>query len=351
MVDCDKCGKPDAISRCGKCISVFYCSKECQASDWPIHKPKCTMLSYVLEQTKIKNEGIENLTNKLADESNICCVCLDNPSSAINFSCDHFVCFPCFQKMLTTNLLRTSIIVTCPLCRRQDDVLSIFNQSRYDAISRLGTIGDCYPEGSPERIKYHKAMVSNLELMQPFTPNELTANKLKIEIMTYSGDFSGAVAYADSLLATEENIEQKSRILLLKGIAEFRNKNYSEAMRSLDAAQRGMDKNNPKSNVVIHRCYDLATACLFECGFYDKAISTGESVLRSSRCLAVYKYIALSHESLGNINAAISVMKRAVAYLPSLLNDQLTQESKDHLHRLQTLASSASSPGAFSSSS
>lgn len=30
-----------SISRCGRCKTAFYCSRECQAQDWPSHKKTC----------------------------------------------------------------------------------------------------------------------------------------------------------------------------------------------------------------------------------------------------------------------------------------------------------------------
>ncbi|KAJ6484830.1 hypothetical protein C8R45DRAFT_999388 [Mycena sanguinolenta] len=29
------------MRRCGKCQAAFYCSKECQSRDWPVHKQMC----------------------------------------------------------------------------------------------------------------------------------------------------------------------------------------------------------------------------------------------------------------------------------------------------------------------
>ena len=37
---CQYC-KKDGTLRCSKCKRVFYCSKECQLRDWPIHKSVC----------------------------------------------------------------------------------------------------------------------------------------------------------------------------------------------------------------------------------------------------------------------------------------------------------------------
>ena len=30
-----------AVSKCAKCLSVFYCSKDCQRIHWPFHRPNC----------------------------------------------------------------------------------------------------------------------------------------------------------------------------------------------------------------------------------------------------------------------------------------------------------------------
>lgn len=38
---CNYCAKYGAKSRCGGCRKVFYCSKECQLADWPLHKLRC----------------------------------------------------------------------------------------------------------------------------------------------------------------------------------------------------------------------------------------------------------------------------------------------------------------------
>ena len=37
---CQFCGKEGAL-RCSKCKRVYYCSKQCQVRDWPIHKSVC----------------------------------------------------------------------------------------------------------------------------------------------------------------------------------------------------------------------------------------------------------------------------------------------------------------------
>lgn len=47
MTECANCntnttkdGKP--LQRCSRCKGVYYCSRECQTSHWPKHKPNCT---------------------------------------------------------------------------------------------------------------------------------------------------------------------------------------------------------------------------------------------------------------------------------------------------------------------
>ena len=42
---CNGCGKTNVkLSKCGRCLSAFYCSKECQATDHITHKKECKKL-------------------------------------------------------------------------------------------------------------------------------------------------------------------------------------------------------------------------------------------------------------------------------------------------------------------
>ena len=38
---CKVCGKVDSRKKCGKCMNVVYCSRECQVKDWREHKTSC----------------------------------------------------------------------------------------------------------------------------------------------------------------------------------------------------------------------------------------------------------------------------------------------------------------------
>ena len=39
--NCDKTGKGKKLSKCERCHAVTYCSRDCQAEDWPRHKENC----------------------------------------------------------------------------------------------------------------------------------------------------------------------------------------------------------------------------------------------------------------------------------------------------------------------
>ncbi|KAK5732567.1 hypothetical protein LTR17_010382 [Elasticomyces elasticus] len=41
---CAICGKGGYLFKCGRCKTSYYCSKPCQAKDWPIHKIVCKII-------------------------------------------------------------------------------------------------------------------------------------------------------------------------------------------------------------------------------------------------------------------------------------------------------------------
>jgi hypothetical protein len=50
-IPCKVCQKFDsATKKCAKCKSEFYCSKNCQKTDWPFHKQFCNELAAYVEK-------------------------------------------------------------------------------------------------------------------------------------------------------------------------------------------------------------------------------------------------------------------------------------------------------------
>lgn len=61
---CKKCKKTGAQSICSRCTFVYYCSKECQISDWPQHKRNCYTLEQQRQQRDIARDNLFTLLTK-----------------------------------------------------------------------------------------------------------------------------------------------------------------------------------------------------------------------------------------------------------------------------------------------
>eukprot|EP00539_Tryblionella_compressa_P009458 CAMPEP_0178783456 /NCGR_PEP_ID=MMETSP0745-20121128/3697_1 /TAXON_ID=913974 /ORGANISM="Nitzschia punctata, Strain CCMP561" /LENGTH=198 /DNA_ID=CAMNT_0020440973 /DNA_START=9 /DNA_END=605 /DNA_ORIENTATION=- len=66
---CSNCGKSEGVtlSCCSRCKSVYFCSKECQREQWPIHKKVCNELAESQEKgvvvPKPTEGGFETIFN------------------------------------------------------------------------------------------------------------------------------------------------------------------------------------------------------------------------------------------------------------------------------------------------
>ncbi len=43
--NCGKSGTENTLKKCGKCLTIKYCGKNCQISNWPVHKALCKTIS------------------------------------------------------------------------------------------------------------------------------------------------------------------------------------------------------------------------------------------------------------------------------------------------------------------
>jgi hypothetical protein len=137
----DGCGALiDDSKRCSRCCLVFYCSRECQVSDWKVHKPRCNaaVADKAAQDARAENrssmraatkgagtgagagagegeEGAEGDDATATTDDSVdtrCPVCLDvlvdplSPCPVIKHRC----CRVCVEEM------RKHGLPTCPLC-------------------------------------------------------------------------------------------------------------------------------------------------------------------------------------------------------------------------------------------
>lgn len=71
--NCNNCHQ-NATKRCSKCKQVWYCSRDCQLSDWKVHKPTCQNLGTKVDEKKkdpIKPEIVIQEVVKIEEVTNL----------------------------------------------------------------------------------------------------------------------------------------------------------------------------------------------------------------------------------------------------------------------------------------
>lgn len=64
---CANCGK-DATSRCSRCKSEWYCSRECQVKRWKSHKDMCKILAKMVEEEEKEQKEKKNLVKEILQQ-------------------------------------------------------------------------------------------------------------------------------------------------------------------------------------------------------------------------------------------------------------------------------------------
>ena len=131
MLSCANCGKGDEdchkLKKCGACLSVKYCSAECQKAHRPQHKQACKQRAAELYDEKLFADPPP------PEECPICMLPLSHETNTSHFMtcCGKGVCIGCIHAMISENL--------CPFCRTPD---ATSNEEHIERVKKLTEKGN-----------------------------------------------------------------------------------------------------------------------------------------------------------------------------------------------------------------
>ncbi|RPA85347.1 hypothetical protein BJ508DRAFT_303012 [Ascobolus immersus RN42] len=67
MPNCKVCEKSNNLMKCGRCNDVFYCSRECQKTDWKKHKVDCKPTEASRMPSNVKTASIKGANTRSAN--------------------------------------------------------------------------------------------------------------------------------------------------------------------------------------------------------------------------------------------------------------------------------------------
>lgn len=68
---CPNCEATDCHGKCRRCMSLAYCSKECQVSDWAKHKVICKTFGHIIHMTEQWKETVDESTFRMFIDTRI----------------------------------------------------------------------------------------------------------------------------------------------------------------------------------------------------------------------------------------------------------------------------------------
>ena len=118
LIQCDYCSKPGPTKNCSRCLSYYYCNRECQLNHWSKHKHGCSALKDkydVFQGKKRSGEKEEEEEKGKTDdkEPDECAICLEEIELPISLECGHVFCVSCLMHYHEANPGKNS----CPNCR------------------------------------------------------------------------------------------------------------------------------------------------------------------------------------------------------------------------------------------
>lgn len=253
-----------------------------------------------------------------------CCICLEelSISNAFILRCNHFICNKCIFELPGKEVGEeyNEECPNCPLCRANMPKISDLLQYLYEMAAMFVQRAYRLPQGSEERLQCCSAAKNQTAKMQHFL-NQFPIGQLQLYLKLVDADLTvcegldprKGLELAKELLGKKDlNLSFRIDQLINTRDCYLMLEEFNEALKSFTEAFKLCEPSMAKqSRKILHQL----TRVYYELQDYEAAIMCGDSAIEMNRHYdGVYKYLALTHKSLGNIDEAISVMKRAVLY-------------------------------------
>jgi len=330
-IECDCCGKPGPTKNCSRCLSYYYCNRECQVNHWKEHKQHCAFVKencdrynrrkrYVREFLEEKEKGKRE--DKEPDE---CAICLEDIELPISLECGHIFCVSCLMQYHSSNPKKSS----CPNCRGDMDELNTLAVDQGSVYCERANRS----EGA-EREVYVNLTLQHIETMfnsQVVDCDNLTSDQVhkfklqfllprKADVLARLNMHREVIETVDEfidLCANSEYIIDKEKVLDQK-ISK------AKAHLKLEEWQTALDMFRPLYEDAIEQQHLGFCSCIaagisraqYELGnYHDASVEGCRAAWEINRHHAgVHKYIALSQMKLGDIAAAKKSITRGLLH-------------------------------------
>ena len=349
MATCDSCNKGDAKCRCSNCKSYYYCDINCSKLHWSNgHRAECKMITDNNKKITSEDTHISMLVKKLMNISvdDKCSICLEELSitNAFILPCNHFLCNKCIFELPGKELDYGDEIIEecpqCPLCRANMPMISDLLQYLYQMSALFVQRAYRLPPASEERLqcctaaKNQTAKIQHFLKERPIGQLQLYLKLVDSDLIVCEGlDPRKGLELAKELLEMKE-LDLSFRIdqLINTGDCYILLEEFNEARKSFTEAFKLCEPSMAKRT---RKIFHQLTRCYYELKDYEAALMCGDSAIEMNRHYdGVYKYLAMTHKALGNIDEAIAVMKRAVLY-ETPWNPENVSQVKDLLAELE----------------
>lgn len=360
--DVERCGKRKPANRCSKCKLVYYCSQDCQKTNWKRHKAGCFPLDemkrmHAVKDDWSKNEEITFLTEGNSETAGPCGICLEDTivDPVVFKKCKHAFCCSCLVHFQNTNKQSdfTQNGTKCPYCRTEiPDLVDSTNAKICVIVARVER-GDMSEGERKELATKALADIEKLcDIGDPLLKVIFTHNRATL--LSCRGDHNAALkGLQDAIPVFTEMAENgaKAEAIMAKCIAQ--NLRFTEEIRKHNLGAPG---SVPRKTDLINLYFNIAKVqkkledwdaaaetykkmyesfqvgpemnahqqrevflgaqeCAYQMKDYRYAMQLGDTVMKTNRFYpGVHKSTALAYRAIGKVEEARVLAARVVLY-------------------------------------